>query len=200
MTPVLYAVEGGTDVPVAEKLIALVGRVPRRVSASGGSGHIDAGLARWSRPSNTSPMLVLRDWDSADNVGCAPELRMKIAGEACPPNVAVRIVVRAMESWLMADYNAACEYFRTSKIPHNPEQVERPKLALVEACRRSKLRVIRDGMTPRNGSGGAVGTDFALLIADFARNHWDPQRARLNAPSLSRAIVRLEDLVANDIW
>jgi hypothetical protein len=200
MTPVLFAVEGETDVPVAEKLIELVGRVPRRVSASGGSSSIDAGLTRWARPSNGEPMLVLRDWDVADNVECAPELRARIAGARCPSNVAVRIVVRSMESWLMADRDAACHYFRTTKIPIHPEQVEHPKLALVDACRRSKLRRVRDGMIPRPGSGGAVGADFSLLIADFARNHWNPTRARLNAPSLSRAIGRMEQLIADNIW
>jgi hypothetical protein len=200
MTEVLYAVEGGTDVPVAEKLIAHVGRRPRQVSASGGSGVIDAKLGRWAQPSNHAPMLILRDWDLSDGVLCPPALIDKIAGHARPANVAVRIAVRSMESWLMADTFAARRFFQTSRLPQQPELLDRPKLALVDACRDSRLRRVRIGMVPRPGSGGAVGADFALLIGEYAREHWDPVRAQVNAPSLRRAIARMQELVTRGAW
>jgi predicted SnoaL-like aldol condensation-catalyzing enzyme len=200
MTVVLYAVEGSTDAPIAEKLIQLVGRLPRQVSASGGAGVVDSKIARWAKPSNRAPMLILRDWDSVDGVECAPRLVQKLAGPHRPPNVAVRVVVRSIESWLMADRDAASAYFRTSSMPTRPENLERPKLALVRACKSSRLVKVRSGMVPREGSGGAVGADFAPLITEFAREHWDPMRAAENAPSLGRAIDRMHQLVADGIW
>ena len=200
MTVVLYAVEGSTDVPVAEKLIALVECESRVVSASGGSSVIDGKLPRWTKASNMQPMLVLRDWDQADDAACAPELVASLLGKACPSNVALRIVVRSVESWLMADYDAATSFFRTALIPKDPDSVERPKLALVSACRKSAIKAIRDGMTPRNASSGAVGIDYANLVREFAENHWDPQRASANSPSLARAISRLKQLVEDGVW
>lgn len=200
MTEVLYAVEGGTDALVAEKLILHVGRRPRQVSASGGAGTIDVKLKRWALPTNWAPMLVLRDWDLVDGVSCPPALVDKVAGIRRPSSLAVRIVVRSMESWLMADTTAARKFFQTSRLPRDPETVDRPKLALVAACRDSGLRRIRDGMVPRLGSGGAVGADFVSLVSEFARDHWDPARAQENAPSLRRAIDRMQMLVDAGEW
>jgi hypothetical protein len=200
MTVVLYAVEGTTDAPVAEKLISLVKCEPRVVSASGGSSVIDLGLARWSMASNKQPMLILRDWDQADGAGCAPELVARLLGKACPTNVALRIVVRSVESWLMADYDAAKSFFQTAHIHRDPDSLDSPKLALVAACRRSTTRRIRDGMTPGSSTGGAVGPDYSILLRDFAQNHWDPTRAAGNSPSLARAITRLRTLVEDGEW
>ena len=200
MTVVMYAVEGSTDVPVAEKLIALVECESRVVSASGGSSVIDGKLPRWTKASNKQPMLVLRDWDQADGAACAPELVASLLGDACPANVALRIVVRSVESWLMADYDAATSFFRTALIPKDPDSVDRPKLALVSACRKSAIKAIRDGMTPANASSGAVGIDYANLVREFAEDHWDPQRASANSPSLARAISRLKQLVDDRVW
>lgn len=201
MTEVLYAVEGGTDVAVAERLIIHVGRRPRQVSSSGGSGDIDAKLERWCQPSNRMPMLILRDWDLVDGVACPSALLDKVAaGATRPANVAVRIVVRSIESWLMADTLAARKFFGTSQLSAEPELLTTPKRSLVEACRSSKLRRVRVGMVPRAGSGGGAGADFALLIGEYAREHWDPVRAQANAPSLRRAIVRMNELVASGVW
>jgi hypothetical protein len=200
MTEVLYAVEGGTDVPYAEKLITLFGRKPRLIAASGGAAAIDEKLQRWSRPSNHTAMLVLRDWDDADNSSCPAALRSKLTGVSCPENVALRIVVRSIETWLMADRQAAIKFFRTSEIPSDPEDLRRPKIALVNACRRSSSASIRRGMVPLTGSGSPVGVDFARLVIEFGVLHWDPLRARQNAPSLDRTLVRLGQLTSHQIW
>jgi hypothetical protein len=199
MTPVLFAVEGASDVAVAEKLILHVGRVPRVVAATGGSSVIDDRLLRWAQPTNQTPMLVLRDWDDRDGVPCPSALVEKIASTR-PANVAVRIVVRSIEAWLMADSSAARAFFRSKAIPSQPELEPRPKIALVQACRASKLRRIRDGIVPPPRSGAVVGPEYSLLINEYARDHWDVSRALQNAPSLARAVQRLETLVATQVW
>lgn len=92
---VLYAVEGATDAPVAEKLIAYVGGVPRVVVAEGGKSAVDARVKRWSQSSNRQRILVLRDWDRSDRVECAPELiRTIFDGRVLLPNLVVRVAVR----------------------------------------------------------------------------------------------------------
>ena len=200
MTVVLYAVEGSTDAPVAEKLISLVGCEPRVVSASGGSSVIDAKLGRWCQPSNGRPMLIVRDWDQADRADCPAELVGKLTNPDRPINIALRIAVRSIESWLMADRDAATDFFRTPSIPENPDSLDKPKLALVSACRKSKLKTIRLGMTPTGSGGGTVGTDYVRLLTDFARDHWDPQRAATKSPSLDRTLARLSQLVDDGWW
>jgi hypothetical protein len=199
MTPVLFAVEGASDVAVAEKLILHVGRVPRVVSSSGGSSVIDEKLERWARPTNRVPMLVLRDWDERDGVACSPALVDRIASKR-PPNIAVRIVVRSIEAWLMADLSAARSFFRSAAIPTQPELESRPKIALVQACKASKLRRIRDGIVPSPTSGAVVGPEYSLLVNEYARDHWDVGRAMKNSPSLARAVQRMEILVATKVW
>lgn len=200
MTEVLYAVEGTTDAPVAEKLIRLMNRVPRQVSASGGSSTIDTKLARWAQSSNSAPMLILRDWDPVDHAACPAELVGRIAGVNRPPNIAVRIVVRSIESWLMADIEAAKDFFRTPGLPATPESLHRPKPALARACEGSRLARVKRGMVPRQGSGGAVGPEYTLLVTEFARDHWDPLRASENSPSLARTVQRLRQLVESGVW
>lgn len=149
MTRVLYAVEGPTDQPIAEALISHVGRVPRPMSVEGGSWRIDRGLRRWTMPSNVAPTLVIRDWDGrSDQSPCTAELVQRLTRTDRPAHVAVRIAVRATESWLMAGRAAAVEFFRTSKIPSDTDDIENPKLALVNACRSSRTQAIRRPLGP----------------------------------------------------
>ncbi len=199
MTVVLYAVEGPTDAPIAEKLIRRIGRTPRVISATGGSSQIDSGLKRWSQPSNRAAMLVLRDWDDRDSVPCAPALVDKLA-PARPNGLSLRIAVRSLEAWLMADVEAAKRYFGVRRLPTDPEQLPRPKVVLVAACRKSTRAAIREGMATRGSISGVVGPQFVPIVTEFARDVWDPDRARLNAPSLDRTLRRLEALVETGSW
>lgn len=202
MTEVLYAVEGVTDVPVAEKLIRLVGRVPRLGPVPSGKSQIDKNLDRWNQSSNRQPFLVIRDWDTNDKVECVPALLTKLlTRDLEAPGFAFRIAVRAIESWLMADADSFAEFFvaRKSRLPIDPDSLQNPKLALVTVCSRSPAR-IRTGMLPRPGSGRVVGPEYASLVVEFGRSHWDPERASLRSPSLNRTIGSLRSLVASGAW
>jgi hypothetical protein len=193
-----YAVEGLCDAPVAHRLIELVGRVPRKIHDSGGSSAIDVRLKRWGQSSNYFPMLVVRDWDVSDKCECIPELLSKVVPEGSPVSVAVRIPVRAMEAWLIADRDAAARYFGTS-LPRDPDGLSNPKLALVHACRKSPAHIARK-MVPSGSSGSRFGPQYVATVLRFATEHWDPERARKHSPSLDRTIVRLQQLVRDGIW
>ena len=193
-----YAVEGLCDVPVARRLIEYVGREPRRIHDSGGSSAIDLRLQRWGRPGNRFPMLVVRDWDAKDECLCVPELLQKVVPLHTPANVAVRISVRAIEAWLMADREAASRDFGTS-MPRDPDELLNPKLDLVQACRRSPGAIARK-MVPTAHSSSRFGTQYVATVLRFAQDHWDPERARIQSPSLDRTIKRLEQLVNDGIW
>jgi hypothetical protein len=196
MLTIGYGVEGATDAPIAEHLIRLLGRQPRVLSNSGGTPVLDPKILKWNVSSLSTPILVLRDWDLRDGVECVPTLLSKVCGgELRTQNLLVRVPVRSIEAWLLADTEAFKEYFKTAKIPLAPDEDSTPKVTLVSACRKSKSADIRNAMVPTAKSGRVVGALYASTIVDFASNHWDAIRAAQNSPSLFRAVTRLRALV-----
>jgi hypothetical protein len=167
-----FGVEGATDVPVAEALIRYVGREPVRTYVGGGKTKLDSRIRRWTESGNQAPFLVLRDWDPDDPGSCLVEFLDGLMKRAsCPERVAVRVPVRSVESWLMADREAFGSYFATSVGPTSPDELVDPKGALVEACRRSRSSAVRDDMVPRGGSGRRVGELYEARVIEFGRRH-----------------------------
>ena len=107
-----------------------------------------------------------------------------------------RIVVRAMESWLLADHENFGNFFgiAPNRIPHDVESLSDPKQTLVNLCRKPNKRDIREGVVPRAGGRRKVGPEYTATGREFARDLWDPSAARLNAPSLDREMLSLERL------
>jgi len=105
----------------------------------------------------------------------------------------LRLAVRQVEAWLLADRDAIARHFHLRRqVPDRPELEADPKVVLVNLCRTSRRRDVREGMVPREASGRAIGPEYVALVRDFAANGWDPLRARPNAPSLDRAIRAIE--------
>jgi hypothetical protein len=201
MAEVIYAVEGATDEPIAEALIRMVGHTPRKGPPPKGKTALDRGLARWNRSSNRQPMLVLRDWDRDDG-NCAPELLARLMPDGLrTATLAVRIPVRSIESWLLADIQGFSKYFRVDErlLPSDPDELENPKSVLIRVCAKAPAQ-IRNAMQPRQGSGRAVGPEYTALVTEFGSRHWDGARARENSPSLHRSLCRLEELTARGLW
>ena len=102
MTLVYYAVEGDTDAPVAERLIRLVGFEPHPIRVAGGKPKLDPRIPELNRSGAALNWLILRDLDQ--DASCASELIDRLLkGREVAPRVNLRIPVRAMESWLLAD-------------------------------------------------------------------------------------------------
>lgn len=193
---VLFATEGPTDAPVAEALIRATGAIPSQVHASGGKSALDARLRRWNQPSNVQRLLVLRDWDRDDGADCVPELLQKLLPNGLlARRLALRIAVRATESWLLADADACERFFEIRGVAKDPEALEDPKRSLVDLCRRSRSRSIRDRMVPGSRAGRRVGPEYEALVIEFATERWDLDRACSRAPSLERARQAVRRLV-----
>ena len=157
-------------------------------------------VLKWNVSSLSTPILVLRDWDFRDGVKCVPGLLTKVCGgDLRTQNLVIRVPVRSIEAWLLADTEAFKEYFKVAKVPLTPDEESTPKVALVSACRKSKSAEIRNAMVPTAKSGRVVGALYASTVVDFASNHWDANRAAQNSPSLLRALSRLKFLVENEI-
>ena len=63
MNFVNLAVEGDTDVPVAERLIALVGLQPHAVVTGPGAPNLDPRIPEFNRSGEHVNWLILRDLD-----------------------------------------------------------------------------------------------------------------------------------------
>lgn len=190
MIPVTCAVEGATDEPVARRLLDEAGLLPGSfVRRSGGKTRIDPDLPGWNESAAQLPWLVIRDLDHDDRDCCVPELRVRLLGNATAEvGMCFRLAVRAVEAWLLADREGFAEYFQVRRVlPREPDELSDPKTELVNLCRRSRIRDIREGIPPRQGSGRKIGPEYVAIVGDYCRRVWSPERACVRSPSLERA-------------
>lgn len=189
---VSYAVEGWTDEPVAERLIRHVGREPWRRYTARGASRLDPKLPGYNLSAERQPWLVLRDLDA---VGCPSELIRDLIGEPAP-RMALRIAVRQLESWLLADHAGFGRYFtvKETNLPPAPDDLPNAKRALVRACASSRRRDVRQAMVPTPSGRRQVGPEYEAWIRQFVVEEWDPVRASERSPSLQRTLERLRVL------
>ncbi len=143
-------------------------------------------------------MLVVTDLDN-------PQLcPINLIAEWCQglqlsPNLVFRIAVTEIEAWLIADRQHVSQWLAISEslIPRKPESVTQPKECLVGLARRSPNRKLREAIVPRSGSTRGTGPGYNERISSFASDVWNPEAARVIAPSLNRAIVRIAELSRN---
>lgn len=194
MSEVSYAVEGWADEPVAERIITKAGHQPRRILTADGKARLDAKIPGYNRSAQHRLWLVMRDLDHDDAATCPADLRRGLVGGDVSPGLALRFAVRSVESWLMADVDGFSQFFglHVSRVPREPDALPDPKHALVDTCRRSRSRAIREGVVPRPGSGRRVGPEYTATIREFVGQAWDIDRAETESPSLARAIADVE--------
>ena len=86
---------------------------------------------------------------------------------------------------------------RAALIPRNPDAEDDPKAALVNLARRSRWRMVREDMVPREGSGGRVGPVYAGRLIEFVaagERSWRPDVAARRSDSLRRCVEALRTL------
>jgi hypothetical protein len=115
-------------------------------------------------------------------------------------NMLLRIVVRELESWLLADREGIARFLvlSLSRIPERPEEIADPKRELVNLARRSRNQRVRAGLVPEAGSRAIVGKLYTSEMIRFINDEWDIQVARNNAPSLDRCLSRLEEITLDE--
>lgn len=193
MLTLTAVVEGDTDEPALRKTCALAGWQLGTVIDCRGKHRLDERLPRYLAAARHSPWLVLRDLDS--DAFCAAALVQKLApggaGRLC-----LRVAVRAIESWALADDEQIEAFFKVPKgqIPVRPDTLTDPKATLVNLARRSTSRLIRTGMAPTgSASRRQVGSAYEALLIDFFTNRWRADFACRRSPSLARAVKALRD-------
>ena len=191
---VTVAVEGIADEAVAGKLISLVGADMGAVYGKQGKSHLRQRLAGYNHAARHAPWLMLVDLDR--DADCAPPvLRAWLPNPA--PMACLRVTVRAIEAWLIADAESLAGYLGISRnrIPEQPEGLDDPKAEMVNLARASRHRPIRQDMVPRDRSGRSVGPAYSSRLVEFIVGCWRPKVAAIRADSLNRAIRALRRLM-----
>lgn len=193
---ICYAVEGWTDAPVAVRILSVAGFKPYREITAGGKANLDKKLPGLNKAAASMPWLVIRDLDHDDEQLCIPDLRINLlGGHKREPSMCLRFAVRAMEAWLMADHDAFAKFFGIRReLLKEPEALSNPKQHLTSICIQSRKKQIKRGVPPQPGQRRRVGPEYSDFIREFVEDHWDPLRARANAPSLGRALDSLARL------
>jgi hypothetical protein len=198
-TPVIVtaAVEGSIDEAALRKIVRTVGSDLGDVYGRNGKQFILKRIAGYNHSARYRHWVVLVDLD--DDYPCAPEA---LADWLPAPAqlMEMRIAVREVESWLLADRDRISAFLDVAEgiVPGNPDELTDPKLELVNLARRSRSRAIRDDMVPDPRAGQSEGPAYASRIIHFIADTnagWRPIVAAQFSASLSRCIQGVRELV-----
>lgn len=184
------AAEGDLDAVAARRLLLQAGHAAGQVVVKNGKTQLDPLLVRLSRAAHHLPWLVLRDADH-DGGGCPARLRAELLPHGQPDGLCLRLPVRSLEAWLLADADAFAAHFRVrpGSVPGSPDDQDDAKRALVRACRRSTSRAVVAAMC---GPDDKPGPEYTPRLRAYVDQAWDPARAADSSPSLARALADIE--------
>jgi len=195
MSTVSILVEGTLDEAVAKKIIITAGGTPGTVFPKRGVHYIEKKISGFNELAKGMPILSLVDFMDTD-ADCPPEL----VQEWLPhrnEQMLFRVVVREIESWIMADRTSVSRFLkiRKSKVPPHPEQLDDPKATFVELARSSPNVNLRKSLVPKDPTTNAEGPAYTTRMERFVRDQWDLKAALQNAPSLERCLHSTEELI-----
>lgn len=182
-------VEGYMESVFLPVMLEQIGRADLNpiIRIAGGGSRFWLEAARYNEAGKYITVMGLAD---LEQVQCASslltsKLRHKSVG------FHLRIAVRMLESWLLADRHAMARFLKVpiSALPISPDGEVHAKRALVDIARRSTSKNIRDALVP-DDSGGVVGPDYAATMSKFIQHHWRVSVARKTSPSLEKACQR----------
>lgn len=188
------AVEGMVDEAVLTRLVDEAGGRAGPIYGKNGKTHLRRVLGGYNNAARFAPWLVLVDLD--EDAECAPPL-VAVWLPAPAPMMRLRVAVRAIEAWLLADREQLAGFLgvAATRLPLDPDAVPDPKALLVDLARHSRRRDIREDMVPRSGSGRSVGPAYASRLIEFASTVWRPEVAAGCSDSLRRCRDRIAELV-----
>ena len=192
MAIVNLLIEGEIDEIVAQKIIGELGHQIGTSYGKKGSGYIKNKIQDFNKSAQSICYLALVD---LDKYNCPPEVILSWLPHK--NNLMIfRVVVREIESWLLADRNNIAKFlnFSVDKIPTNPENENDPKQKLVNIARNSRSSQIRSSLVPEKNSTAQVGKLYTSEMKRFVSEFWDINSARVNSPSLNKCFERLREI------
>jgi hypothetical protein len=159
----------------------------------GGNGYLRSRLKSFFEIALNSPVLLITD---LDQVVC-PTALLNTWGSSVnmpmPSNMLLRIAVREVEAWLLADHVAASSLLRASMLTTNPDSLPNPKNELIRLANRAD-RDVRNDLVMTRGAVASQGLGYNSRLIQFVNNDWCPVRACNNSESLRRCVERLKSL------
>jgi hypothetical protein len=182
----LYHVRRGFRVKARYPLAAF----PHLRPELSGYGYLRANVQAFNGAAAKTPHLLLTDLDLA---ACAPELIREWHASSLHSNFLLRVAVREVEAWLLADAANMADYLglAPNHFPASAETVANPKEEIVRLARLSIDAEVRQNLVPRPGSTAKTGRLFNRSLIGFVRDLWDIDAAGANANSLARALKAL---------
>ncbi|MEM9291530.1 MAG: hypothetical protein AAGD01_07615 [Acidobacteriota bacterium] len=193
--PIYLLVEGNLDRLVAQCLLKEVGLEYGTTYPRGGWNALEKKFTSFNKTAQGMPVLALLDFmepKSLYNAPCPGDLVEKLV-PLRHPNFLLRIVVREIESWLLADRERLSDFLsiQPNHIPSAPELENDPKQTLVKLASTSRRKEIRTDLVPQKGTSASQGPGYNSRMAEFVINQWRPREAAKRAPSLSRCLTAL---------
>jgi hypothetical protein len=189
------AVEGPSDEAVLRKIVAFAGAELGLVHGRNGKNQLLRNLTGYNYAARFDPWIVLIDLDR--------EPCPVIARQTWLPNASdlmcLRIAVREMEAWLLADRERFASYFAVSPdlVLLDPDSSADPKLELINIVRRSRRSAIRADVIPDHQLGQSIGPAYTARILDFVEDPlgWRVDVAADRSNSLQRAINAIRAMI-----
>lgn len=155
-----------------------------------GFGYLRSTIAGWNSAAKGMPFIVLTD---LDEYPCPTALISDWLHVPRNPNLLLRVAVREIESWLLADRENHARYLRISErwMPVDVEGLRDPKAALIDLARKSRSKEVKERIVPRRGSTAKQGPEYNACLSDFVQHHWNINAARQCSRSLGRTVARL---------
>ena len=170
---------------MARRLAAECGFEVARVYGKQGWQFVRDNVAKYNAAARFVPHLALVDFmdtgfDCPGRVveSWLPDRRQEMV---------FRIVVRELESWVLADHESMAGFFRVpvNRIPRFPEREADPKRTLVNLARRSASLRIKTALVPREGSSAVVGPDYNPEMELSSRRDGAPLLRAFHRPALT---------------
>lgn len=191
MTDVAIATEDELSEALCQKLVSEVGLRSFLQLRRGGNGYLRSRMDAFCKMAQNYPVIVLTDQDKTP---CASHLISDwLKNKIVPENLLLRVAVREVEAWLLADDAAIRDHFGVNVRAPNIESIDDPKQFLLEAMRKS-TRAIRNSLVDVRRGKAACGVGYNNELVNFVDEAWDPTRASLNSDSLARMRRRLFEL------
>ncbi len=161
-----------------------------------GFGYLRSNMSKWRVLAQSNVVLLLTD---LDDKACPMSLKTDWAGSVpLPSNLMLRIAVREVESWVLADHEALRELIgNKGSFPHHPDMLSEPKQYLLNLARRAPRRV-REDLVAKNGAAASQGLGYNSVLVDWIQSKWNPERAASRSPSLRRMRERLREMARKD--
>jgi hypothetical protein len=155
-----------------------------------GYGYLKTNVQAFNRAAAESPHFLLTDLDVA---ACASELIQEWLGAAKHQNFLIRVAIREVEAWLLADTNNFADFLGLAPIdlPADSAAIANPKEEIVRLASISPNAEVRDSLAPRPGSTATTGRLFTRSLCGYVRDIWDVDSAAGKADSLARALRAL---------